>query len=40
MNKVELQGILGGAWKIEATKRIKEYLQRELANYQYVTIIS
>lgn len=30
----------GGAWKIEATKRIKEYLQRELANYQYVTIIS
>lgn len=30
----------GGAWKIEATCRIKEYLQKELAAYPQFTVIS
>lgn len=30
----------GGAWKIEATKKIKEYLQFELAEFKYITVIS
>lgn len=30
----------GGAWKMEATKAIKEYLQKELAEYPQFTIIS
>lgn len=30
----------GGAWMMEATKRIKEYLQKELAEYPEFTVIS
>lgn len=30
----------GGAWKIEATKEIKEYLQFELAEFENITVIS
>lgn len=30
----------GGAWKMEATQRIKEYLQKELMEYPYITVIS
>ena len=30
----------GGAWKMEATKSIKEYLQHELADEQIFTVIS
>lgn len=30
----------GGAWKIEATKKIKEYLQFELAEFKDITVIS
>lgn len=30
----------GGAWKIEATRKIKEYLQFELSEFENITVIS
>lgn len=30
----------GGAWKMEATKAIKDYLQYELSEYEQFTVIS
>ena len=30
----------GGAWKVEATQRIKDYLMRELEEYPQFTVIS
>ena len=30
MNKIELKDMVGGAWKMEAVKRIKAYLEEAL----------